>query len=105
MTEPTLGAVAALSRDVFFGMRIRTVLAQLGYEMRLCKNEQELVEAVPGAVIARSIGTRWHPFWEVKCLFWRSDPTPMSRDSARPNRLALRAWSRMASSAVNCLHF
>lgn len=52
MTEPTLGAVAALSRDVFFGMRIRTVLAQLGYEMRLCKNEQELVEAVPGAVIA-----------------------------------------------------
>lgn len=52
MSENQLGAVAALSRDVFFGMRIRTVLQQLGYEMRLCKNEQELVDAAPGAIIA-----------------------------------------------------
>lgn len=52
MSDTSLGAVAALSRDVFFGMRIRTVLSQLGYEMRLCKNEQELVIAAPDTIIA-----------------------------------------------------
>lgn len=49
MSDQQPGIVAALSRDVFFGMRIRTVLNQLGYEMRLCKNEQELVDANTGA--------------------------------------------------------
>lgn len=44
--------VCALSRDVFFGMRIRTVLQNLGYEMALCKNEDELVTAAPDAAIA-----------------------------------------------------
>ena len=44
--------VCALSRDVFFGMRIRTVLQNLGYELLLCKNEAELVVAAPGADIA-----------------------------------------------------
>lgn len=48
--EDSMGTVAALSRDVFFGMRIRTVLKQLGYEMKLCKTELELVEAYPGTV-------------------------------------------------------
>lgn len=43
--------VAALSRDVFFGMRIRTILNQLGYEIKLCKTEQELEGSSPGAVI------------------------------------------------------
>lgn len=52
MTESHPGLVSALSRDVFFGMRIRTVLKNLGYEMKLCKTEQELVEATPGAVMA-----------------------------------------------------
>lgn len=52
MTESHPGLVSALSRDVFFGMRIRTVLKSLGYDMKLCKNEQELVEATPGAVMA-----------------------------------------------------
>lgn len=50
MTDNHPGAVAALSRDVFFGMRIRTVLNQLGYELRLCKSEEELVSATPGTV-------------------------------------------------------
>lgn len=52
MENEHTGIVSALSRDVFFGMRIRTVLQNLGYEMKLCKTEQELVEAVPGAVMA-----------------------------------------------------
>lgn len=52
MTESHPGLVSALSRDVFFGMRIRTVLKNLGYEMKLCKTEQELVDATPGAVMA-----------------------------------------------------
>ncbi len=51
MSDRHPGMVAALSRDVFFGMRIRTVLKQLGYEMKLCNSEQEFVEAAPGAVI------------------------------------------------------
>lgn len=40
------GPVVALSRDVFFGMRIRTVLAQLGQELRLVKTEKEAVDAM-----------------------------------------------------------
>lgn len=44
MTDTQTRSVAALSRDLFFGMRIRTVLQQLGYELHLCKTEQELVE-------------------------------------------------------------
>lgn len=51
MSENDPGLVSALSRDVFFGMRIRTVLKNLGYEMKLCKTEQELVEAAPGAIM------------------------------------------------------
>jgi CheY-like chemotaxis protein len=44
--------VCALSHDVFFGMRIRTVLKNLGYELRLCKNEAELLTAAEGVNIA-----------------------------------------------------
>lgn len=44
--------VCALSRDVFFGMRIRTVLTNLGYELRLCPNELELVKSAQDADIA-----------------------------------------------------
>ncbi len=39
-------AIAVLSRDVFFGMRIRTALKQLGYAMTLVKTEPELVTAM-----------------------------------------------------------
>lgn len=52
MSETQPGLVSALSRDVFFGMRIRTVLKNLGYEMKLCKTEEELVDATPGAIMA-----------------------------------------------------
>ena len=40
------GRIVALSRDVFFGMRVRTVLRQLGYELALVKTEREAVDAV-----------------------------------------------------------
>lgn len=40
------GPVIAFSRDVFFGMRIRTVLAQLGESLQLVKTEPEAVGAV-----------------------------------------------------------
>lgn len=40
------GPVIALSRDVFFGMRIRTVLAQLGESLRLVRSEPEAVAAI-----------------------------------------------------------
>ena len=36
--------IATLSRDVFFGMRIRTVLQQLGHDLRLCNSEQLLMD-------------------------------------------------------------
>lgn len=52
MTDEHPGLVCALSRDVFFGMRIRTVLQNLGYEMKLCKDEAELVASTSEASIA-----------------------------------------------------
>lgn len=52
MNDEHPGLVCALSRDVFFGMRIRTVLQNLGYDLSLCKDEAELVAAAPAANIA-----------------------------------------------------
>lgn len=42
-SQPT---IAVLSRDVFFGMRIRTALKQLGYALALVKTETELAAAL-----------------------------------------------------------
>ncbi|MCO5215321.1 MAG: response regulator [Thermomicrobiales bacterium] len=39
-----MSIIATLSRDVFFGMRIRTVLQQLGYELVLCNSEHALLK-------------------------------------------------------------
>lgn len=44
MNDPKL-TVCALSRDVFFGMRIRTVIANLGHELVLTTSEPKLVSA------------------------------------------------------------
>jgi hypothetical protein len=41
--QPT---IAVLSRDVFFGMRIRAALTHLGYALALVKTEAELAEAM-----------------------------------------------------------
>lgn len=40
--------IVALSRDVFFGMRIRTILRQIGYDVALAKDEAALVEDIRG---------------------------------------------------------
>lgn len=42
------GHIVALSRDVFFGMRVRTILRQLGYDLALVKTEAEAVKAADG---------------------------------------------------------
>lgn len=52
MNEIAPRIVTALSRDVFFGMRIRTILQQLGYEIKLIPNEADLVDASEDAAIA-----------------------------------------------------
>jgi PleD family two-component response regulator len=46
--SPVVGnpPIVALSRDVFFGMRIRTILRQVGFEVRLVKDEMATVDAV-----------------------------------------------------------
>jgi hypothetical protein len=41
--------IAVLSRDVFFGMRIRTVLGNLGYAMVLVKTEETFAAAMQDA--------------------------------------------------------
>lgn len=41
-----IGRIVALSRDVFFGMRVRTVLRQTGYNFALVKTEAEARDAV-----------------------------------------------------------
>lgn len=38
--------IVTLSRDVFFGMRVRTILRQLGVDLVLTKDEAATVEAV-----------------------------------------------------------
>lgn len=43
------GRIVALSRDVFFGMRVRTVLRQIGYDLALVKSESEALDAVNDA--------------------------------------------------------
>lgn len=37
------GTIVALSRDLFFGMRMRTIIGQLGYGLDLVKDEDALV--------------------------------------------------------------
>ena len=43
------GRIVAFSRDVFFGMRVRTVLRQIGYDLALVKSEAEARDAVAAA--------------------------------------------------------
>jgi CheY-like chemotaxis protein len=43
---PSKPTIAVLSRDVFFGMRIRNALKQLGYALVLVKTERDLGEAM-----------------------------------------------------------
>lgn len=42
------GQIVTLSRDVFFGMRVRTILRQLGMDLVLTKDEAATVEAAAG---------------------------------------------------------
>lgn len=44
MTEVSNGTIVALSRDLFFGMRMRTIIRQLGYSIQLIKDESSLVD-------------------------------------------------------------
>lgn len=46
---PAGGRIVALSRDVFFGMRVRTVVRQIGYDLVLAKTEAEALDAVDAA--------------------------------------------------------
>jgi hypothetical protein len=38
--------IVALSRDLFFGMRVRTVVRQLGYDLTLVNSEARLLAAI-----------------------------------------------------------
>lgn len=40
------GRIVAFSRDVFFGMRVRTIVRQIGYDLALVKTESEARDAV-----------------------------------------------------------
>lgn len=44
--EPAKGTIVALSHDLFFGMRIRTVIRQLGYGLELINDEAALIQAL-----------------------------------------------------------
>lgn len=53
--EGDRGSIVALTRDLFFGMRVRTVLKQLGYGLVLVKDESaavaQLTETAPVLVL------------------------------------------------------
>lgn len=62
--QNTGAAIIALSRDLFFGMRIRTIVRKLGYELILAKDEDETVAAIAGgspvlALIDFNQGVDW----------------------------------------------
>lgn len=40
------GRIVSLSRDLFFGMRVRTIVGKLGYDLKLVKDESSVVDAV-----------------------------------------------------------
>lgn len=40
------GRIVALTRDLFFGMRVRTIVGQLGYELQLAKSEEDISDAI-----------------------------------------------------------
>lgn len=40
------GRIVSLSRDLFFGMRVRTIVGKLGYDLKLVKDESGVVDAV-----------------------------------------------------------
>lgn len=89
MIDEHPGIVCALSRDVFFGMRIRTVLQNLGYDMRLCKDEAEFVAGAAGANIALvdfNQGVDWDAVQPVI-----TSPTPVIAFGAHTNVEGFRA--------------
>lgn len=47
------GTIIALSRDLFFGMRIRTIVRQLGYDLNLPGDEAGVVVALNDMPAAR----------------------------------------------------
>jgi hypothetical protein len=45
-THAAVGRIVSLSRDLFFGMRVRTIVGKLGYDLKLVKDESGVVDAV-----------------------------------------------------------
>jgi hypothetical protein len=45
-TTPSDEVIVTLSRDLFFGMRVRTIVRKLGYEAALIKNESEMLQVL-----------------------------------------------------------
>lgn len=44
--QTDMGRIVSLSRDLFFGMRVRTIVGKLGYDLKLVKDESGVVDAV-----------------------------------------------------------
>lgn len=44
--ETAQGTIVALSRDLFFGMRMRTIIRQLGYALELANDESTLMQTL-----------------------------------------------------------
>ncbi len=58
-------SIAVLSRDVFFGMRIRTALKQLGYAMTLLQSEEELSAAMADSPALALVDFNTQVDWEA----------------------------------------
>lgn len=44
--QTDMGRIVSLSRDLFFGMRVRTIVGKLGHDLKLVKDESGVVDAV-----------------------------------------------------------
>jgi CheY-like chemotaxis protein len=62
---PSKPTIAVLSRDVFFGMRIRNALKQLGYALVLVKTEEELGETMESSPALALVDFNTPVDWEA----------------------------------------
>lgn len=76
-TAEISGRIVAFSRDVFFGMRVRTIVRQIGYDLALVKTESEARDAVNAGETALLLVDFNQPVsWEDLATVLRGD-TPV----------------------------
>lgn len=75
-THQDAGTIVALSRDLFFGMRMRTIIRQLGYGLQIVKDETSLVEAAADSPLLAFVDFNQPVDWDALAPLMSSE-TPV----------------------------